>query len=335
MAATLKDIARVTGLSLATLSKYLNGGNVLDKNRAAIETAIETLGYQVNTMARSLKTRRSMTVGVLIPDLENAFSTSIVSSLENRLLQAGYSTLICDYRQSEQLEQEKFDFLAERQIDGLVMMPLGGCADRLSHLQSRQVPVVLIDRPVRGCTCDVVLINNRAAACAAVSRLLQAGHRRIGIVSGPRGIHTADERLQGYHEALLAAGLAIDDDLVREGRYDAESGYHQTLALLQVTPSPTALFVTNHEMTFGSILALQARSISIPDQLSVIGFDNQILAKVLKPPLSIVLQPIRQIGETAAEILLERMQGRQGQPEIRLLAAAFIEGGSVAAPSET
>ncbi|MEA4889629.1 MAG: LacI family DNA-binding transcriptional regulator [Clostridiaceae bacterium] len=328
--ATIKDVARKTGLSLATISKYLNGGHVLEENRQAIEAAINNLGYSVNRMARGLKTSRSMTVGVLIPDLENAFITSIVSNLENILLQAGYSTLICDYKHNPVIEHEKLAFLAARSIDGLVMMPLNGCPDDLRTLQMRHVPVVLLDRPVRGLTCDAVLVKNRQAAFGAADLLLTAGHRRIGFIGGPTGIYTADERLEGYLAAHQAHDLTADRQLIRQGQYDAESGYQLTVELLSAADPPTALFATNNEMTFGAVLAMHTLGIHIPEDLSVIGFDNQMLATVHQPVLSTVLQPLRQIGETAAELLLRRMRGcLDDYPAVHQLDTIWLPGASV------
>lgn len=331
--ATIKDVARMTGLSLATISKYLNGGHVLDENRLSIETAIADLGYSVNKMARGLKTHRSMTVGVLIPDLENVFITSIISSFENILHHSGYSTIICDYKHDATLERAKFDFLAGRQIDGLVLMPLSGCRDGIRRLQARQIPVVLIDRPVPDLPCDAVLVRNEQASFDAVTALILAGHRRIGVICGPPGVYTADERLKGYMRALVEHGLAVDPVLIRYGRYDTDSGFQLTRELIHADPRPTALFVTNHEMTLGSVLALHAVRIEIPGQLSIVGFDNQMLATVHQPILATVVQPLRQIGENAARLILRRMRGDQtGFPDICLLDTTWMPGASIAGP---
>ncbi len=333
MAATIKDVARETGLSLATISKYLNGGHVLEPNRAAIEAAVRRLGYSVNRVARGLKTRRSMTVGVLIPDLENVFATSIVSSLEDRLQRSGYSTLVCDYRQDPVREREKLEFLAERQVDGLVIMPLAGCADGIRRLQERGVPVVLLDRTVAGCACDTVLTDNRKAAREAVDHLLRLGHRRIGLIGGPAGIQTADERLAGYLDAHAARGIDADPALRMAGAYDVESGHRHASALLAMEPPPTALFVVNHEMTLGAAMALVERQVRIPGDMSVVGFDHRDLARVMTPPMSIVLQPLQEIGEAASELLLDRMAGRRtGAPVLLRLPARRIPGGSTGPP---
>lgn len=331
--ATIKDVARITGLSLATISKYLNGGHVLDVNRTAIEAAIAELGFSVNKMARGLKTSRSMTVGVLIPDLENVFITSIISNFENILHHAGYSTIICDYKHDAGLEQAKLDFLAGRQIDGLVMMPLSGCSDSIRQLQDRKIPVVLIDRPVAGLACDAVLVRNEQASFEAVSTLIQAGHRRIGVICGPPGVYTADERLRGCLRALSEHDLAVDLRLIRHGHYDTDSGYQLTVELMQSDLHPTALYVTNHEMTLGAVLALHALRIDIPGQLSIVGFDNQMLATVHQPILTTVVQPLRLIGEHAARLMLDRMSGDlTGFPVVDQLDTTWLPGASIAPP---
>jgi LacI family transcriptional regulator len=332
--ATIKDVAKRTGLSLATISKYLNGGHVLDENRVAIADAIRELGYSVDTIARGLKTRRSMTVGVLIPDLENVFCTGIVSSLENRLQQCGYSTIVCDYRHDAALERQKFDFLVGRGIDGLVCMPLQGFPEGISALQKRGVPIVLIDRPVQGVDCDTVLADNINAAYSAVERMIVLGHRRIAIIGGPKGIFTAEERLKGYLRAHEDYGVVVDPKWVLHGDYDVESGHRLTIALLDAEAPPTALFVTNHEMTFGSVLALNERGVRIPEDLSFTGFDYQALALLHKPPLSIVVQPVRQIGEGVADLLLKRMGADlDGFPVILRLKTELLEGASVMSPN--
>ena len=145
---TIKDVARHTGLSIATISKFINGGNVLEKNREVIAQAIGELGFHVNEIARGLKTSRSMTVGVLIPDLENVFCTSIVANIENTLQQSGYSSIICDYREDPALEREKLEFLARKGVDGFIYMPLGSQEQVVSRLLEKSTPVILIDRPL-------------------------------------------------------------------------------------------------------------------------------------------------------------------------------------------
>ena len=303
---------------------------MLERNREAIAQAISDLGFHVNEIARGLKTSRTMTVGVLIPDLENVFCTSIVAHIENMLQRAGYSSLICDYREDVALEREKLEFLAKKSVDGFIYMPLGNQEDIVARLLERSLPVILIDRPLPGLACDTVLVDNLNAAYGAIEHLINHGHRRIGIIAGPPGIYTAQERLKGYRRVHEDFDLPIADDLILEGDYSLESGYRLMGQLLQRADPPTAVFVTNYEMTLGAIMALNESPIRVPDELSIIGFDNQQLARIVKPALTIVVQPIQAIGETAAALLLKRLRGdRAGFPAIHRLKTRLVMGASV------
>lgn len=309
IAATIKDVAKYTGLSIATISKYINGGNVLERNKILIEEAIKALDFKVNEIARGLKTNKTMTIGVLIPSLENIFFTSIVSNIENILIQNGYSTIICDYKEDAALEKEKMDFLLTKMVDGIITMPLGSSGEHIVRAIERNVPVVLIDRPIKDVNCDVVLVDNLNASYNAVEQLIIRGHKRIGIICGSEDIYTAQERLKGYLRVHEDYAMQIDESLIKFGNYQLESGYKLLLELLDTEPAPTAVFVTNYEMTLGAIIAINERNEKIPEDLSFIGFDNLQMAKIVKPPLSIVVQPMQQIGETAANTLIKRLKG--------------------------
>ena len=303
---------------------------MLERNRETIAQAISDLGFHVNEIARGLKTSRTMTVGVLIPDLENVFCTSIVAHIENMLQRAGYSSLICDYREDVALEREKLEFLAKKSVDGFIYMPLGNQEDIVARLLERSLPVILIDRPLPGLACDTVLVDNLNAAYGAIEHLINHGHRRIGIIAGPPGIYTAQERLKGYRRVHEDFDLPIADDLILEGDYSLESGYRLMRQLLQRADPPTAVFVTNYEMTLGAIMALNESPIRVPDELSIIGFDNQQLARIVKPALTIVVQPIQAIGETAATLLMKRLRDdRTGFPVIQRLKTGLVLGDSV------
>lgn len=325
MTTTIKDIAKYTGLSISTISKYLNGGNVLERNKKLIEEAIQTLDFKVNEMARGLRTNRTMTVGVLIPSLENIFFTSIVSNIESMLLKEGYSTIVCDYKEDPRLEEKKLQFLLDKMVDGIVLMPVPGNDNLVKEIIARGTPLVLIDRLVNDVDCDVVLVDNLNASYNAVEQLIIRGHRRIGIIVGPQNIYTAQERLKGYIRVFEDYKLKVDPNLIKYGDYQIESGYHLLQELMKIEPPPTAVYVTNYEMTIGSIIAINENNIRIPDDISFIGFDNQDLTRIVKPALSIVVQPVQQIGETAAKILLKRMRKDQkGFPLVTRLKTELL-----------
>ncbi len=309
IAATIKDVAKLTGLSIATISKYLNGGNVLEKNRILIENAIKELDFKVNEIARGLKTNKTMTIGVLIPNLENIFCTSIISNVEDVLLKNGYSTIICDYKEDEKLEREKLNFLVNKMVDGIIIMPLYSKAEELNKIVDKNIPIVLLDRSIKEVNCDAVLVDNLNASYNAVEQLIIRGHKRIGIICGPENIFTAQERLKGYIRVHEDYNIELDYNLVKYGDYKVESGYNLLIELVNMENRPTAVFVTNYEMTLGAIMAINELNIKIPDELSLIGFDNLHVAKIVKPSLSIVVQPMQQIGETVANVLLKRLSG--------------------------
>jgi LacI family transcriptional regulator len=309
IASTIKDVAKYTGLSIATISKYINGGNVLDKNKQIIDEAIKALDFKVNEIARGLKTNKTMTIGVLIPDFKNIFFTTVVSNIENVLIQNGYSTIICDYKNDNVLEKEKFNFLVNKQVDGIIIIPQGDDVRHIKEHINKNMPLVLVDRALEGVECDTILVDNMNASYNAVEHLITRGHKSIGIICGPDNIFTAVERLKGYMRVHKDYSMKIDESLVKKGDNDVESGYTRLNELLDLQVPPTAVFVTNYEMTLGAIMALNERNIKIPDELSIVGFDNLHMARIVKPSLSIVVQPMEQIGEIAANTILRRLRG--------------------------
>ncbi|HEY5586443.1 MAG TPA: LacI family DNA-binding transcriptional regulator [Ruminiclostridium sp.] len=330
MAATMKDVSKHTGLSIATISKYINGGNVLEENKVLIKNSIKELGFEVNEMARGLKTNKTMTIGLLIPSLESIFFTSIVSNIESVLIKNGYSTIICDYKEDRNLEKQKLDFLVKKMVDGIITMPMGNDAEVINSVIEKNIPVVLIDRALKGVACDTILVDNLNASYSAIEELITLGHKRIGIICGPADIFTAQERLKGYERVHEDYAMPIDLGLIKQGNYQVESGYDLLNELTNMIDPPTAVFVTNYEMTLGAIMAINEHDIKMPDDMSFIGFDNLQLAKVVKPPLSIVVQPVQQIGEQAANTILKRLKGDKSNfPSMIRLKTELILKGSV------
>ena len=285
MAATMKDIARRTGLGLATISSYFNGGNVREKNRIKIEEAIEELHYEVNEVARGLKTNATKTIGVVIPELNNTFCAEIITGMEDILRSHGYATIVCDCRTDRELEREAVDFLVRRRVDGIINMPVDEEGNHLKKFQKTGKPIVLIDRKIQGISCDSVLVDNKRAAEDAVQCFIQKGHRNIGIIGGPEGIFTAQERLAGYCKALNEVGIPVRESLIFHGDYTIQGGVRGLEELVQRNPDMTAVLVTNYEMTMGAMIGINELGIRIPEQLSLIGFDNLQFARACSPKL--------------------------------------------------
>ncbi len=328
MAATMKDIAKKTGLGLATISSYFNGGNVREKNRLAIEQAIEELHFEVNEVARGLKTRKTKTVGIIIPELSNIFCTAIITVIEDILRTHGYAAIVCDCRTNAKLESDAVTFLLRKMVDGIINIPVTVDGSHLLPAIKKGTPVVLVDRKINGIDCDTVMVDNVNAAKQAVDLLVNAGHRNIGMLSGPHEVFTAEERLLGYRLAMMDNGLVPKDSWIACGEYTMEGGRRGAAQLLK-NKEITALFASNYEMTVGAVIAYNQQGIRFPEDAALIGFDNQDFAHAVKPTLTIVTQPTAEIGETAAAMLLDRMQGDTRPFESIRLQTQLAEGKSV------
>ena len=308
MAATMKDIARRTGLGLATVSSYFNGGNVREKNRIKIEEAIEELHYEVNEVARGLKTNATRTIGVVIPELNNTFCAEIITGMEDVLRSHGYATIVCDCRTDKKLEREAVEFLIRRRVDGIINMPVDEEGNHLKRFQKTGKPIVLIDRKLQGINCDSVLVDNKKAAEDAVRYFIERGHQNIGIIGGPEEVFTAQERMAGYYKALESAGIPVNESLIWHGDYTILGGVRGLEELVQNNPEMTAVFVTNYEMTMGAMIGVNELGIRIPEQLSMIGFDNLQFARACNPKLTIVAQPTDGIAKEVAKVMLDRLE---------------------------
>jgi LacI family transcriptional regulator len=333
MAATMKDIARMTGLGLATISKYLNGGKVRPKNQKLIEDAVRTLRFVPNEFARSLKTSQSRTVGVVIPELGNQFITSIITTMEDILRQHDYAVIVCDCRTNAKREKDAVSFLMHKRVDGLINMPTDTTGEHLKPALEAKIPIILVDRMLKAYSGKVsaVVVDNVDASEKATRHLLEAGHRSIGVILGNEGIYTTQKRREGYLNACAEYGLIPDKDLIRFSDYSMEGGYTQMKALLTLTPRPTAVFVTNYEMTLGAMIALNETACRVPDDISVIGFDKLDLFGAMYPSLTLVKQPQNAIGECVARQILRLLSDPSAEPlnQIITLSTQLYEGSSI------
>jgi LacI family transcriptional regulator len=310
MASTYKDIQQLTGLSLSTISKYFNGGNVIKANRIAIDHAVAKLDFRMNEFARSLKSKRSKTIGVIIPELNSTFNTSIIADIEDILRTHGYGTIVCDCRLNKQIEKDAFKFLLSKMVDGIITIPFDKSGEHLKLADERHIPIVLIDRLVTEYKADAVIVDNSGATEMAVKEFTDNGHKRIAILCGPDGIYTMKARMDGYKKALAANKIDMTEDYMISGNMSISGGYEGAKRLIHFTNPPTAILCANYEITLGAIIALNESRVKIPNELSVIGFDNLIIAKIIQPSLTIIVQPMREIAENAARLMLDRLEAK-------------------------
>lgn len=311
--ATIKDISSKTGLSLGTISKYLNGKNVLPANAALIQNAIDELHYQVNTFARSLKTSRSFTIGFLTHHWESNFFMRVISVIESTLHEYGYSVIVCAYNGSEEQEREKFSMLAQR-VDALVIQPYHIDGKFISETLTRSIPIISIDRPISDFECDTVLVNNLNSSYAALEALIQAGHRQIALLNGTKGLYTTKSRVTAFYRVFEDYDLSYDESLLCFGDFQQKTGFEITSQLLQSENPPTAIFATTNEMTLGALAAFDKFNISVPDDISFIGADIISQAGVYAKHYAQVYQPVDAFGKTVSDLLVKRLFEEEPSP---------------------
>ncbi len=333
MASTIKDIAKYTGLGLATISSYLNGGNVREENRVKIEAAIQELDFEVNEVARGLKTRKTKIIGVVIPELNNNFCAEIITAMEDSLRNHGYATIVCDCRTDIELEKKAVEFLHRKRVDGIINMPVNADGSHLSSFSSSKKPIILIDRKISGVDCDYVLVDNISAVKNAVWKLIENGHKKIGIIGGPEDIYTAQERMLGYRLALMEAGIIPEERLIEHSDYTINGGVRCMEKLARNNKDMTAVIAANYEMTMGAVIGINEMGIKMPEEISLIGFDNTEFARACRPRLTIVTQPMKEIGLKVAELILKRLTDNEKpfeqEYQVIKLQTEIMEGSSI------
>ena len=323
--ATIKDVARLAGVSISTVSKYMNGGNVRPEYAEPIRQAIAQLDYRVNPCARNLKIPRSRSIGVLIPSMKVSFFGTIVSALDKTLRDSGYHTVICCYDCDHGLERNYLSFLLSNGIDGLVYVPEDLSAEEYYELtQKCNIPVVQVDRIIQGVQTDSVLVNNTDAAYGAVIHMIAQGHRRIALITGHTSIFTAKERLVGYLRALADNKIPYDDSLVFSGDYNFSTGYQYFQQLMELPNPPTAIMSVNDDITMGVIAADRDNQNRGGSPVAIFGYDCVDVCSLMRPRIPVVQQPEAEIGRTAGLYLLDRLSGYDGPARVSRLKNTVI-----------
>jgi len=316
----IKQIALLADVSTATVSHVLNDSrHVSPRLRDRVLRVVRDLNYHPNTLARSLKTRASKTVGMIITDILNPFYPAVVRGGEDVLAREGFNLVVGNSDGDVQKEEAYYRTFLAKRVDGLLLVTSATAYPPayLSRHNSEETPIIFINRDYQGIRADCVIADNLQGSYEAVCHLLNAGHRRVGIVTGPPGHIMALQRYLGYERALLAHGLRPDPELVREGQFDLHSGYEQTKSLLTLAERPTALFVCNVPMTTGALQAIFESNVPFPEELALVSFDDQDWLNVIRPRISAVAQPGYQLGAFAAEMLLKRVSGESADPPCR------------------
>lgn len=309
--ATIKEVAALAGVSSATVSHVINGTRFVSEGvKEQVLNAMNTLDYRPNALAASLRSGVTHTLGLIIPDSANPFFAELGHCIENAAFKAGYSVILCNTENDLHKELLYMDVLTKKLVDGMIFVAAGENVDTFKNLVELDIPVVVLDRNYDGIDLEVVSTDNRQGGLLATDHLLSLGHKRIGCVSGPSKINPSSKRLDGYMDALIAKGINVDSRLIVQGDFHPESGYAAGRKLLSLPEPPTAIFACNDLMAMGVIKAASSLGLRVPEDLAVVGYDDIELASYTNPPLSTIKQPKVEMGLTALQIILDRINNK-------------------------
>lgn len=324
--ATIHDVARRAGVSSVTVSRVINNsGNVSPATRQKVERAIEELGYVPSGVARSLRSRQTRSLALILPDVTNSFWTTVARGVEDAAQSRSYSVLLCNTDENPAKQRHYLDVVVSQRVDGVLIAPYDTDARNLARLRERNIPTVVIDRDVEGWNVDTVKGDSISGARALVKHLIGLGHTRIAVITGPKATSTAADRVAGYRIALAEAGIPEDSRLIRYGEFRAASGEHLTEQVLDSGADPTAIFAANNVIAMGVIDALEKRGLRIPQDIALVCFDDLPNTSHLFPFLTVVVQPAYEIGANAAQLLLSRLDAEVSlQPRHVVLPTRLI-----------
>jgi LacI family transcriptional regulator len=329
---TLKDVAAAAKVSRATAARALNSyGYVGDETSAKVLEVADSLGYRANRVAQALRRGQLPLIGFLPGDIQNPFFARIAHDLEVELRKQGHNLLIASSEESVAQERELLESLSSLSVRGFILAPTSASDNQhIVNLAREGAPIVLIDRVAENVRCDSVVVDNEGGAREAVNYLVENGHSRIAILRDESRIFTAQERFAGYRNALQAHGIDLDESLVSVSPSTVQHAIDATIRLFSRREKPTALFTVDSLMTQGALLALRSMGLSVPRDVSLVGFDDFDLATFTDPQITVVAQPVAELGPRAAALLIERLGGLKGAPRHVRFPTRLIVRGSVA-----
>ena len=312
MAATIKDVAKEAGVSIATVSYVLNRTRPVSRKTAEkILLVVEKLNYRPSRNAQSLVTKSTKMIGILITDICNSFFAPIVRGIEDEVNKAGYIIMVGNIDENLNKAKCYLESLGQHSVDGLIISPTSEFEKLSPMLEHFNVPIVLVNRRVNDLHYDTVTTDNELGAYMAVKHLLSQGHTNIGIIHGPLEVSTYADRLKGYQKALKEADINVSKDIILNGSFHYESGFHLTKQILSQPIKPTALFIASGWLTRGAYHAIKEMGVRIPEELSLITFDEPEWVSFVEPPLTTVTQQTYEMGRKAGELLLKRLNDKK------------------------
>lgn len=327
--ATIGDVAKRAGVSKSSVSRVLNGNYeyMSEETKQKIMQAIEEMNYSPNSLAQSLKKKKTQVIGIILSDISNPFWSEVLKGVQDECKRNGYALMVSTSEEDPEIERENVHLLRGRQVDGLIVNTTAGINDLYEELEKEGFPFVFLDRMTGGIKTDTVVVNNVSGAKQAIEYLIEQGHHRIGILLNPlENKSPRIERLEGYKLAHYMHNLPIDESLIKICDPQNGSGAKATEELLKMNNRPTAIFSTNEKLNLEALTGIKKSKLKVPTDVSLFGYDDFPWIPLLDPPLSTVAQPSFEMGVKAVALLMDRIKNGENhktkmvqlQPEIRL-----------------
>ena len=322
---TIKDVARQAGVSISTVSRVLNKSSYVKKSTfERVEAVIRELGYSPNHIARSLSKGTTGIIGAILPDISNPFFPALARGIADAAVSRGYTLILCNTDGYAAQEESSVRVLLEKQVDGIVFVAGSSAAVELVLTASKACPVAVIDRQVKGVSCDMVTVDNYRGSFEMTRHLLDTGHKRIAYITGPMHLSTSQERLRGFRDCLAEAGVDRVP-LLFNGDFKYDTGYSFAREIIRMGLDVPGVYCAHDLMALGAMRCFLDSGLKVPEQVAVAGFDDISMSSLTRPALTTIAQPAYQMGVTAAEFLLERLSnGKELAPRSRILEPVLV-----------
>ncbi len=326
---TIRDVADRAGVSTTTVSHVINGTRRVEpETMSRVNRAIEELAYRPNAIARSMRHGQTYSIGVVIPDVSNPFFADLARAIEDVAFEGGYSAIFGNSDGDDRKEERYLEVLLSKKVDGLLLVSAGQSSDRLRHVVETGPPMVIVDRELDDLGVSLVMVDNHEGGRLAARYLIGLGHRRIGVIAGADTLRPSARRLDGFREELGLAGVELRDEVIARGGFRAAEGRAAMQTLLLLPDRPTAVFAENDLMALGAMSAIHAAGLRIPEDISIVGFDDVALSDLSTPGLTTISQPVRDIATTAMRLLFERLRDPALAPVRVVLPVSLVVRGS-------
>lgn len=328
---TIREVAKLAGVAPITVSRVINHtGYISADTRLKVEAAVAQLGYVPNTLSQSLRWNQTMMLALVLTDVTNPFWTTVARGVEDAASEAGYHVILCNTDESPEKQESYLTALLQKRVDGVLLVPARDNLEDIQRVQMLNVPLVVLDRRLSQILADSVRCDSESGAYQLTRLLLAQGHRRIALLTGSEQVATATDRVDGYRRALREFDLAEDAETISYGAFTVESGQRMTRAVLEMNPRPTAIFAGNNFIAIGMMQALNQIGVRVPEDISVVGFDDLPASLLIAPFLTVAAQPAYEMGQEALKLLVKRLscEGNAAPQEV-VLPVELIERQSV------